>query len=81
MSNQENTKVCEGCGQLYSIGTNCSCGYLSIADDAVSIKSIPVLGCMDYIALSSDGKSTGFVCNNSEHAHCGQLVVISGYMG
>lgn len=64
-------KLCTGCGMSYIEGTNCGCGYLSIADDAISIKSVPVLDCMDYIGTSSDSKVIGYVCNNSEHEHCG----------
>jgi len=67
---------CSGCGKKYETGTNCSCGYLSISKDALSIKDYPILGRLDYRSLSSDGKKYGYVCNNSAHEHCGKLVLI-----
>lgn len=70
-------KVCNGCGNKYTIGTNCSCGYLSVSEDAISFEKYSVLQCIDYSSQSSDGKVIGYVCNNSDHIHCGKIVVIT----
>lgn len=77
MSNAK-TKRCSGCGEEYELGTNCKCGFLSVSDDAISVDEFEVLGCLDYHATSSDGSVSGFVCNNSNHEHCGKIVVITG---
>ncbi|MBU0599068.1 hypothetical protein KKF61_08865 [Patescibacteria group bacterium] len=71
--------VCSGCGQMHEIGTNCKCGYLSVADDAISVDDLPILGCMSYMGVSSDGKVAGWVCNN-DHEHQGKIVVITHVM-
>lgn len=75
---EKGIRQCTGCGKVYDIGTNCPCGYASIADDAISVKDIPVLNCMDYCMTSSDGKVRGWVCNTTGHKHQGKIVVITG---
>lgn len=69
---------CSGCGEEHDEGINCKCGFLSVADDALSFEKLSQLACLDYVATSSDGKVVGYVCNNKEHAHCGKIVVITG---